>query len=301
MGGDRELIEYVQRVAGYMLTGCVHEEVLWVFHGTGANGKSTFREVLHALHGEYALASDASLLLSKGQQGGATPEVARLHGKRFVAINETAENDHLNEAKVKFITSNDKIAARSLYENYFDFVPTHKTVVTTNHKPIVKGTDDAIWRRVHLIPFTKKIERPQKDFRERVLMPELPGILNWALQGVRDYLRRELNAPIAVLAATEDYRQDMDLVGRWIEEDCDKDPAAKAPTKELYGVFAVWAEHELGWVLSALRFARELSDRGFRKEKGTGGVRCTVGLRLKPHATGAAWVRFGRLCDGEWR
>jgi putative DNA primase/helicase len=247
--------------------------------------------VLHALHGDYALASDASLLVSKDRQGGATPEVARLHGRRFVAINETAENAHLNEAKVKFITSNDKIAARSLYENYFDFVPTHKTFLTTNHKPIVKGTDTAIWRRLHLIPFTRKIEKPQRDFREKVLIPELSGILNWALEGLRDYLRKELAPPKAVRAATEDYRQDMDVIGRWIEECCDLDPGAKVPTRELKDSFAGWAEVELGWEFNALRFGRELSDRGFRKDKGTGGVRCTIGLKLKPHATRPPLIR----------
>jgi putative DNA primase/helicase len=126
MGGDREMVEYVHRVVGYGLTGSVQEEVFWVLYGTGANGKSTFREVLHALHGDYALASDASLLVSKDRQGAATPEVARLHGRRFVAINETEENAHLNEARVKFITSNDMIAARFLNENMFDFFPTHK-------------------------------------------------------------------------------------------------------------------------------------------------------------------------------
>ena len=122
------------------------------------------------------------------------------------------------------------ISARRLHENPFDFFPTHKALLTTNHKPVVKGTDAAIWRRVHLLPFTKKIENPQKNFRERALMPELPGILNWALEGLRDYLRRGLAPPKAVLAATDDYRQDMDVIGRWIDECCDVDPGAKVPS-----------------------------------------------------------------------
>jgi putative DNA primase/helicase len=300
MGGDQELIGYLQRVVGYILTGSTREEVLWLLYGTGANGKSTFREVLHTLLGDYALASDASLLVSQDRAGTATPEVARLQGRRLIAINETAENAHLNEARVKFITSNDMISARYLHENPFDFIPTHKALLTTNHKPVVKGTDAAIWRRVHLLPFTKKIENPQKDFREKVLIPELSGILNWALEGLRDYLRQGLVPPKAVLAATEDYRQDMDVIGRWIEECCDLDPGAKVPTRTLHAAFTAWAEQELGWEFTAARFARELGDRGFGKEKGTSGIRCTIGLRLKPQAARPTLVPLGRS-DGEWR
>jgi putative DNA primase/helicase len=294
MGGDQELIEYLQRVVGYLLTGDAREEVFWVLYGTGANGKSTFLETVAAMLGEYALASDASLLLSKKEQGGPSPEVARLCGARFVSINETPENDVLNEARVKAVTSNATITARHLNQEFFDFIPTHKTFMATNHKPIVKGTDHGTWRRIHLIPFTLRIDNPQRDFRERFLMPELPGILNWALEGVRHYLRQGLAPPKSVLAATEDYRQDMDVIGRWIDECCDLDPGAKVPTRVLHGAFAVWAEEELGWEFNASGFARKLSDRGFGKEKGTGGVRCTIGLRLKPNTTRPTLVPLGR-------
>jgi putative DNA primase/helicase len=133
-----ELIAYLQRMTGYMLTGLTVEEVLFVFWGDGNNGKSTFRETIFSVMGDYAVGSDASLLLTNKNTGGATPDLARLHGRRLVTINETPQHCQLNEARVKFITSHDIITARNLYEQLFDFTPTHKVILTTNHKPIVR-------------------------------------------------------------------------------------------------------------------------------------------------------------------
>lgn len=282
-GNDGELQKYLQRVAGYLLTGSVREEVMFMPYGTGRNGKSTFRETLHSLLGTYALAADATLLIERKVPGGATEEVARLKGKRFVAVNETAENDQLNEARVKFITSQDMLSARHLYGHLFDFYPTHKTFLTTNHKPIIRGTDEGIWRRVHLIPFTIAIDANsvQKDFRERLLLPELSGILNWALAGLAAYLKEGLNPPKSVLASTQEYREDMDVIGQWIADRCDLDPHAATPTNLAYGDYTWWANEEVGWSLKKPRFRRHLSDRGFSAAKGTGGTRMIVGLRLK--------------------
>jgi putative DNA primase/helicase len=218
------------------------------------------------------------------QPGGATPEIARLKGRRLVAINETSENDRLNEARVKFITSQDKITARNLYQEFFDFYPTHKTFLTTNHKPIIRGTDIGIWRRIHLLPFTVIIppEKVVKNFREQRLMPELPGILNWALYGLRAYLREGLNPPPAVLDATGEYRQDMDVVAQWIDDRCVLDPAAAVPTGVAYADYQAWALGEIGWALRKLKFRRSLTERGFGADKGTAGQRLVHGLKLKP-------------------
>jgi putative DNA primase/helicase len=311
-GGDRELQAYLQRVIGYTLTGSVREEVMFVMYGIGNNGKSTFRETVHALLGDYALSADASLMTERKTPGGATEEVARLKGRRFVAVNETNENDQLREARVKFTTSQDTITARILYGHFFDFFPTHKTFVTTNHKPIVRGTDEGIWRRLHLIPFTVTIPKStvEKDFRERRLMPELAGILNWAIAGVAAYLKEGLNPPAIVRTATDDYRQDMDVVGQWLEERCVRDPNAGTPTGNAYEDYAYWAGAEIGWALTRLRWRRNLSDRGFEAAKGTHGQRVIKGLRLKyaaglsitvipggrsspPDARGAYWCRKG--------
>ena len=204
-------------------------------------------------------------------------------GRRLVSINETSENDHLNEARVKFITSQDKITARNLYQGFFDFDPSHKTFLTTNHKPIIRGTDNGIWRRIHLLPFTVAIspEKVEKDFRERRLMPEISGILNWVLAGLAAYRKQGLNPPATVTASTEDYRRDMDVVGQWIAECCEVGPKASVPTGEAFGDYSRWAADEVGWQLKKLTFRRHLSDRGFPAEKGTHGQRMVRGLRLK--------------------
>jgi putative DNA primase/helicase len=261
----------------------VQEEVAFFLWGTGNNGKSTFRETLHALLGDYALAADASLLIEQRTRGGATEEIARLAGRRFVAVNETNENDRLNEARVKFITSKDTMTGRYLYGHLIDFFPMHKTFITTNHKPIVRGTDEGIWRRLHLIPFTVTIPDNvvEKDFRERRLMPELAGILNWAIEGVAAYLKEGLNPPPIVRAATDDYRQDMDVVGQWLEERCVRDPNSSTPTSNAYADYTIWAVSEIGWALTHLRWRRNLSDRGFEAAKGTHGQRVIKGLGLK--------------------
>jgi putative DNA primase/helicase len=261
----------------------VQEEVAFFLYGIGNNGKSTFRETLHALYGEYALAADASLLTEQRTRGGPTEEIARLAGRRFVAINETNENDQLNEARIKFITSQDTITARYMYGHLFDFFPTHKAFVTTNHKPIVRGTDEGIRRRLHLIPFTVTIPKDavEKDFRERRLMPELAGILNWAIEGVAAYLKEGLNPPLIVRGATDEYRQDMDVVGQWLDERCVCEPSASVPSSLAYLDYAAWAQVETGWTLSRLRWRRNLSDRGFEADKGTHGQRVIKGLGLK--------------------
>lgn len=280
--GDEALIAHIQRAVGYTLTGSVREEVIFVLWGTGRNGKSSFRETIVALLGDYAIAADASLLVTQKQAGGATPDVARLHGCRLVAINETAQNDILNEARVKFLTGNDKIAARHLHSEFFDFDPTHKAFVTTNHKPIVRGTDLGLWRRIHLWPFAVTIpeDRIEHGFRERVLMPELPGVLNWGLEGLRAYLSQGLKPPLAVRAATEEYRADMDALGQWIEESCEIDRAIETPTNTLYADYRRWCGQEGMFTMSGAKFGREMTARGFIRVRGGGGQKRFRGLRL---------------------
>jgi putative DNA primase/helicase len=276
---DQEFIKYVQRAVGYMLTGKTVEEVMFILWGDGVNGKSTFRETIFAMLGDYAIGADVSLLITNYRQGGATPDLARLHGRRLVTVNETEEKDQLNESRVKFITSNDVITARGLYEGFFDFMPSHKTVLTTNHKPIVKGTDEGIWRRIHLWPFIVIIPKREKDrdFRVKKLMPELGGILNWALDGLKEYHRIGLEPPPSVVAATNEYREDMDIIGRWLDERCVLDLNARVKSTALYADFKEWGKLEMGWEMSATVFGRNLGRRFKRakvdRERGFSGLR----------------------------
>jgi putative DNA primase/helicase len=173
-GQDAELIAYKQRLAAVLLTGKV-VEVLFIPWGCGSNGKSTELETYQAILGDYGHATDATLLLAQKNTSGPTPEVVALKGKRAIFINETPERARLNEARVKYLTGNDTLSGRGLHQEPINFLPTHKVVMRTNHKPIIRGTDLGIWRRIHLIPFTVTIAGADPDFRERNLVPELPG------------------------------------------------------------------------------------------------------------------------------
>ncbi len=278
---DPAVVQFVQRMVGYSLTGSVAEEVIAILVGNGRNGKSTFRETVFEMFGDYAVAAPPNLVMAKRQGGGATPDLARLHGKRLVTVSETPKNGQLDEAGVKFMTSNETMTARALYEAPFDFPPTHHTWLTTNNIPVVKGTDDGIWRRILLVIFGVIIPESEGSttFRVDKLMPELPGILNWSLQGLAGYKREGLNPPAAVTDATKDYRSDMDVVGAWIEERCEIQEQAFELNKDLHADFDLWAENNVGWSISAVALGRDLAARGYRKERVHGG-RGIRGLKL---------------------
>jgi putative DNA primase/helicase len=207
------------------------------------------------LSGDYAVGSDASLLITSKRPGGATPDLARLAGRRLVTVNETEQHSQLNEQRVKFITGHDVITARNLFEDPFDFTPSHKTFLTTNYKPIVKGTDDGIWRRIHLLPFTTIIAKGDRDpsYREKKLLPELPGILNWALEGLRAYWSEGLNPPPEVTEATDEYREEMDIIGSWIDDRCQLDPNAEETTALLHMDYEQWAKRQIGFAMRCPR------------------------------------------------
>lgn len=290
MDRNIEAIRYLQRFIGYTLTGSTVEEVMMILWGTGNNGKTTFRETISELMGDYAMAANAGLMVAKRDASAPAPDVVGLKGKRLVTINETAEDDKLAEARVKYLTGTDTITARGLYQDNIEFRPTHKTALTTNHKPTVQGTDTGIWRRIHLVPFTVDLRKKTKgkvikNFREEKLLPEMSGILNWALRGLRDYLHNGLNPPSAVLQATQAYREDMNMVLRWAEERTEKVTEDHfETTAKLYGNFEQWSKTETPWPLKNRKFSDRLNELGFKRIKKQG-ERGFVGIKLRPMQT----------------
>jgi P4 family phage/plasmid primase-like protien len=270
--GNKDLIAYKQRVAGALLTGNVIE-ILFIPWGCGSNGKSTELETYAAILGDYGHASDASLLLARKETAGATPEIIALKGKRAIFINETPERARLNESRVKYLTGNDTLYGRGLNQDPINFKPSHKIILRTNHKPIIRGTDRGIWRRIHLIPYTKTIEGGDADFRQRKLIPELPGILNWMLDGLKAYLHEGLNPPKAVCDAIDGYRADMDLFGQWLAERCwlDRDletkPSKPSRTllKKLTADFNAWAKDDITRPWPNAAVSEKLKELGFEK------------------------------------
>jgi putative DNA primase/helicase len=208
--GNLALIEFLQKAVGYALTGSTREQCLFFLHGLGANGKSTLLEIIHTLLGDYAHRTSSETFLIK-KSGGIPNDVAALRGARLVGAVEVESGRRLAEVLIKEMTGGDRISARFLHAEWFDFKPEFKIFLAANHKPVIRGTDHAIWRRIHLIPFNVQIPKPEqdRDLPEK-LKAELPGILNWALEGCQMWQLYGLEPPAEVQAATQDYREEMD-------------------------------------------------------------------------------------------
>jgi putative DNA primase/helicase len=278
-GGDVETVDFVQRATGYSLTGCTREHAFLVLYGTGANGKSSLLSLIGRLLGDYGLSASPETFVDR-QAGAATNDLARLRGMRFVSAIETSEGRALAESFVKAVTGGDRIAARFLYTEYFDFEPAFKLWLGTNHKPIIKGGDEGIWRRVRLVPFLEHFEgeRCDPDLRDK-LEAELPGILAWAVRGCLEWQKRGLKPPESVSIATAAYRAEMDVFSGFIDEQCVIDPAASVPAGELYQAYKIWADCGGEKPLSQRWFADRLSERGFTR-KPTNRKRLWIGLQL---------------------
>lgn len=238
---DHELIEYLQKAIGYSLTGVTKEQIMFFLFGNGRNGKSTFINVIQDILGDYARQTNSDTFLKKKNDSGINNDVARLDGARFVSAVESEEGQQLSEALVKQITGGEKMSARFLRQEYFEFTPEFKVFFTTNHKPIIKGGDNGIWRRIKLIPFTVTIpeEKIDADLPEK-LKREMPGILRWIVDGCLKWQKEGLKDPKAIRNATQGYREDMDILGPFINENCTIHEDAKIEAKTLYENYKKW-------------------------------------------------------------
>lgn len=260
---DQDLIDYMQRLAGYALTGSIREQMFAVCYGTGRNGKTVFLNVMRGMLGDYSVTTPTDLLLS-ARDSAPGHALAILHGRRFVGCAETDAGRRLNESMVKNITGSDKIPARWLYGQPFEFDPTHKLFLATNHKPDIKGTDEGIWRRIHPIPFLRTIDPAKVDDElEQKLRDEWPGILAWAVRGCLDWQDGGLRPPTAVIEARASYRQESDHIRRFIEDCCECIPGAQVATGKLFAVYRQWCEGEAEQPLSSTAFGNEMSSRGY--------------------------------------
>jgi putative DNA primase/helicase len=280
MRGDRERIGYLRRFAGYCLTGDVRERVVVFAHGEGANGKTVFHTTIGGMMGPYAVRTPVESLLVK--RIGAIPnDLARLRGARFVYASEAEESHKMAEALVKDMSGGDTLVARYLYKEWFQFAPTFKIYLSTNHKPQIKGTEQAIWDRIRLVPFNVRIpeEEQDKELKSK-LEDEFPGILNWAIEGCLEWYREGLGMPEEVREATDEYRAEMDRVGAFISECCIVEPSATVGVGELYEAYKEWCRSSDEEELKESKFGRELRKRGFESKR-TGDKRFRKGLRLK--------------------
>jgi putative DNA primase/helicase len=279
--GDTDLIEYLQRAIGYSFTGDQREQSLHFLHGPGSNGKSTKVQLLLQVAGEYGQTAPAEMLLAQRERT-IPADVARLCGARFVAVSETGEGRALAEAMIKNLTGGDKLVARFMHHDFFEFSPTHHIWLSNNHKPNVSGTDFAIWRRINLIPFERKFEgeADDKDL-PAALRAELPGILSWVVHGAVAWFKEgRLRPPDVVIAATKQYRDEQDVLAEFIRECCEVENHFEVSVKQLYQAYRAWAEERGEKPWSATRLGRRLGECGYpSKHEGGGDVRC--GLRVR--------------------
>ncbi len=281
MDGSEEMVAFLQRAVGYSLTGSTAEQVLFLLHGVGANGKSTFIETVRALLGDYSTQADFTTFLR--QQGeGVRNDVARLVGARFVSAVEAEGGKPLAEAMVKQLTGGDTVTARFLFKEFFEFTPVFKLWLAANSRPTVRGTDNGIWRRIRLVPFTVTIPAEERD-RDlgRKLVAELPGILAWAVRGCLRWQAEGLGVPADVQAATEAYRDEMDVLGGFINECCVVRAGAQATSADLYTAYTAWCEGNGERPVTRRKMGLRLSERGFERRRGTGGRHTWVGVGLQ--------------------
>lgn len=270
--GDADLIEFVRRAIGYSLTGDVREQILLICHGSGSNGKSVFLNILRKLLGRLALQAAPDLLMADHNRRHPT-EQADLYGRRAVVCQETEENRRFNEVLVKQLTGGDSVRARRMREDFWEFEPTWKIWLSTNHRPEIRGTDHAIWRRVRLIPFNVTFHdsgkgEPTKDpAMEEKLTAELPGILAWAVQGCLAWQRDGLPIPKAVHDATEEYREQQDILAAWLKDCCIVKKLADAKAADLYASYSAWCEANGERPEPQRRFGMRLTERGFQRQK----------------------------------
>jgi putative DNA primase/helicase len=281
MSGNPNLIDFLNRAIGYSLTGDISEQSLFFLYGTGANGKTVFQETIKGMLGDYAKEAEPEILIQKHNESHPTG-VADLFGARFVSTTEVGEGRRMDETKVKQLTGGDRLKARFMRQDFFEFYPTHKIFLAANHKPIVRGTDYAIWRRIKLVPFEVTIpEKERIPFAKMLatLKAEWTGILAWAVQGCIEWQAQGLGTPTEVTKATQAYREEMDIIGDFFDEYCIIGVDAKAKASTLYTTYKTWCDANGEHVLTQKVFGSRLTERGFeRKREKTGYFWLGIGI-----------------------
>ena len=279
---NKKLQEYIQKAIGYSITGSTREQCAFFLYGLGNNGKSTFLTTLSDLFGDYSINAQPETIMLSKKDSGANTDIARLKSARFVTCAEPSEGMKLNEGLLKQLTGGDKVTARFLYGDEFEYTPEFKVWIATNHKPIVRGTDVGIWRRIKLIPFEVNIKKEDvdKDLKYK-LRKEYPQILAWAVEGCIKWQKEGLDEPEEVLAATADYKQEMDLIAAFVEQ-CiiiDYEATQRVMANELFAIYRAWAKQNNEWEMTAKRFGMEMAKKTPEKVKTAKGTAyCKIAL-----------------------
>ncbi len=290
--GDNDTVETVQLSLGYTLTGSVTEEKLFICFGHGSNGKSVFNNVVAEIIGDYGRVAPSSLLTVR-RDGDASPrnDLARLAGARYVSINELQAGDRLDEQIVKMLAGREMISARFLHKEFFDFMPTFKPWLRTNHKPIITGDDDGIWRRLVLIPFKQKFTDEQKDpFLEEKLLAERDGILTWMIEGALKWREDGLKLSQTIRSECSSYRTESDLLGEFVDDVCTVSQTNRVEQAELFRQYKAWCHSNGVKARTKKSFTRSLAERGY-SEKRSNGKRFYDGLEITYALPVPTWLQ----------
>lgn len=281
-GGNTSLINFIQKAFGYSLTGDTSERVIFIQHGSGANGKSVLNDAVAMVMGDYAMRTPTETLLVKRNEG-IPSDVARLKGARFVYASEAEQGKRLAESFIKDMSGGEKISARFLHQEWFEFYPEFKIWLGTNHKPVIRGTDKAIWDRIRLIPFTVRIpdneQIPKTQLFEK-FNAEIDGIFSWLVDGCLKWKEEGLGIPEEIKAATKEYRNEMDVLGDFIEDRCVTGELLQIKTKDLYDSYEKWANKNGEKPLSKKMFGIKLDEKGFDTYRANRGVRMRLGIEI---------------------
>ncbi|MDQ6794342.1 MAG: phage/plasmid primase, P4 family [Chloroflexota bacterium] len=278
---------FLQRAVGYSLSGDTREQVLFLLHGTGANGKTVTLETTQRVVGDYGRRAQFEAFLMSDHDR-VRNDLAALVGARFVSAVEVDAGRRLSEVVVKELTGGDTVSCRFLYGEFFDYTPQYKVWLAANHKPTIRGSDHAIWRRIRLIPFTVTIPDAEQDRNlPEKLRAEAAGVLSWAVRGCLDWQAHGLDEPEEVLAATAAYREEMDVLGGFLTDCCLVDPRAKESAASLYQAYEGWANAAGERAVSKRTFGRLLGERGFTDTR-TERARMWTGLALRNDGTDAS-------------
>ena len=286
---DAALTGYMQRLAGYSATGLQREHVFAFAYGTGGNGKSVYYDAITGALGDYAATLPAGFLMKKPFQEHAT-ELARLNGKRFVVGSETNATDTLDEAKLKMLTGGDRITARFMNKDFFEFTPTHHLHLMGNHQPAVEDGGESVWRRMNLVPFVHTVPAEERDeLLPEKLRADAAAVLAWIIQGAVAYFRDGLQPPEAVRAATEAYKSSQDTVGQFLAARCDLYPGNRhytVPVTDLRQAYHIWCVEEGLEPVKGRALASQLKVHGVLVGRDAprathGGGRVFGGLQLK--------------------
>ena len=290
--GNKDLVEYFQRLFGYAITGLSVEHIFPVFHGQGRNGKTMITDTLCKVMGELAAPIQSDLLLDQGRaraSAGPSPDLMALKGLRIAVASETDQGRKISPSRTKWITGGDEVVARSPHDKYeTKFTPTHTLFLLTNNKPHAPADDFAFWERVHLIPFLVSfVDRNPEEENERrrdrdlpaKLTKELSGILSWLVRGCLQWQQEGLNPPPIVKQATQEYKRDEDLLGDFFEECCVTGPEYDVNATDLYKEFKTWWEESISKNSPSQKTFGRLVGKRFEKQK-KGGLYRYFGVAL---------------------